>query len=98
MAISKKIMDYRVSEAQIVSNSFLSMNLQILLLEDPNGVHATTETKETPLFFAVRNDFMDCAELLLQWGANSEVLNLRFENLYPFNLAHHRCHFLSKPL
>lgn len=63
---------------------FLSLNLldstlnwQILLLEDPDGINYKTEMKETPLFFAVKNDHMDCAELLLHWGANSEVLNLR---------------------
>jgi hypothetical protein len=33
--------------------------------------------KETPLFFAAKNENMDCAELLLTWGANSEILNLR---------------------
>ncbi|CAN6702536.1 unnamed protein product [Malus baccata var. baccata] len=51
--------------------------LQVLLLEDPEGVQYKTEIKETPLFFAVRNDNMECAELLLSWGANSEILNLR---------------------
>ncbi|XP_024019891.1 uncharacterized protein LOC112091173 [Morus notabilis] len=56
----------------------------ILVLEDPDGINYKTEMKETPLFFAVKNDHMDCAELLLRWGANSEVLNLR----YLFRLAH----------
>ncbi|KAF8390214.1 hypothetical protein HHK36_024737 [Tetracentron sinense] len=51
--------------------------LQILLLRDPDCVNATTEMKETPLFFAVKNDFMDCAQLLLRYGASSQVLNLR---------------------
>ncbi|KAJ0099961.1 hypothetical protein Patl1_21921 [Pistacia atlantica] len=41
--------------------------------------------KETPLFFAAKNDHMDCAELLLRQGANSEVLNLRRER--PIDLA-----------
>ncbi|KAM5549923.1 hypothetical protein ABKV19_001045 [Rosa sericea] len=36
-----------------------------------------TEMKETPLFFAVKNGSKDCTELLLTWGANSEVLNVR---------------------
>lgn len=59
--------------------------LQILLLEDPTSVHVTTESKETPLFFAVKNDSMACTELLLQWGAHSEVLNLRKQR--PVDLA-----------
>ncbi|PON67324.1 Splicing factor-like protein [Trema orientale] len=54
-----------------------SQALQILLLEDPDGINYKTEMKETPLFFAVKNSHMDCAELLLRWGANTEVLNLR---------------------
>ncbi|GMI69965.1 hypothetical protein HRI_000665800 [Hibiscus trionum] len=41
--------------------------------------------KETPLFFAVKNDHMECAELLQRWGANSEVLNLRRER--PIDMA-----------
>ncbi|KAH0973709.1 hypothetical protein GBA52_025865 [Prunus armeniaca] len=51
--------------------------LQVLLLEAPDGTQYKTEIKETPLFFAVRNDSMECAELLLSWGASSEILNLR---------------------
>ncbi|XP_060959035.1 uncharacterized protein LOC115700489 isoform X2 [Cannabis sativa] len=62
-----------------------SQALQILLLEDPDGINYKTEMKETPLFFAVKNDHMDCAEILLRWGANSEVLNLRRQR--PIDLA-----------
>ncbi|XP_040369777.1 uncharacterized protein LOC121051460 isoform X2 [Rosa chinensis] len=51
--------------------------LEVLLLEDPVGVQYRTEMKETPLFFAVKNESKECTELLLTWGANSEVLNLR---------------------
>ncbi|XP_062104895.1 uncharacterized protein LOC133816383 [Humulus lupulus] len=47
-----------------------SQALQILLLEDLDGINYKTEMKETPLFFAVKNDHMDCAEILLRWGAN----------------------------
>lgn len=53
--------------------------LQILLLEDPSSVNSVTEMKETPLFFAAKNDFWDCADLLLRSGANTEILNLRLE-------------------
>ncbi|WRX20459.1 RNA recognition motif domain - like 10 [Theobroma cacao] len=59
--------------------------LQVLLLEDPDGINYKTIMKETPLFFAVKNDHIDCAELLQRWGANSEVLNLRRER--PIDLA-----------
>ncbi|KAK9012578.1 hypothetical protein V6N11_040623 [Hibiscus sabdariffa] len=59
--------------------------LQVLLLEDPGGINYKTIMKETPLFFAVKNDHMECAELLRRWGANREVLNLRRER--PIDLA-----------
>ena len=55
----------------------LTLTRQTFLLEDPDAINYKTETKETPLFFAVKNDHIECAELLLRWGANSEVLNLR---------------------
>ncbi|XP_050281658.1 uncharacterized protein LOC126722549 [Quercus robur] len=51
--------------------------LQVFLLEDPDAINYRTEMKETPLFFAVKNDHMKCAEALLRWGASNEVLNLR---------------------
>ncbi|KAJ7547502.1 hypothetical protein O6H91_08G088600 [Diphasiastrum complanatum] len=51
--------------------------LQILLNRDPQSVHATAETKETPLFSAVKNNHLDCARVLLQYGANRQVMNLR---------------------
>ncbi|KAE8689279.1 Ankyrin repeat family protein, putative isoform 2 [Hibiscus syriacus] len=59
--------------------------LQVLLLEDPDGINYKTIMKETPLFFAVKNDHIECADLLQRWGANSEVLNLRRER--PIDLA-----------
>ncbi|TYG62680.1 hypothetical protein ES288_D07G251200v1 [Gossypium darwinii] len=59
--------------------------LQVLLLEDPDGIHYRTIMKETPLFFAVKNDHIECAELLQRWGASNEVLNLRRER--PIDLA-----------
>ncbi|XVF58264.1 hypothetical protein PTKIN_Ptkin07bG0050800 [Pterospermum kingtungense] len=59
--------------------------LQVLLLLDRDGINYKTIMKETPLFFAVKNDHIDCAELLQRWGANNEVLNLRRER--PIDLA-----------
>ncbi|XP_039014377.1 uncharacterized protein LOC120144371 [Hibiscus syriacus] len=59
--------------------------LQVLLLEDPDGINYKTIMKETPLFFAVKNDHIECADLLQRWGANSEGLNLRRER--PIDLA-----------
>ncbi|KAG7985394.1 hypothetical protein I3843_03G024000 [Carya illinoinensis] len=59
--------------------------LQVFLLEDPDAISYRSEMKETPLFFAVKNDHIDCTELLLRWGANSEVLNLRRQR--PIDLA-----------
>ena len=35
------------------------------------------ETKETPLFLAVKNNHIECAKLLLQFGSNPKIMNLR---------------------
>ncbi|XP_065856722.1 uncharacterized protein [Euphorbia lathyris] len=59
--------------------------LEVLLLGDPDCVNSKTETKETPLFFAVKKDSKDCAELLLHHGASTEVFNLRKQR--PIDLA-----------
>ncbi|CAH8357682.1 unnamed protein product [Eruca vesicaria subsp. sativa] len=53
--------------------------LEILLAAYPDLVHSKTVIKETPLFFAVKNNHLDCVELLLQRGASSEIHNLRKE-------------------
>ncbi|XP_015879390.4 uncharacterized protein LOC107415561 isoform X2 [Ziziphus jujuba] len=62
-----------------------SQALQVLLLEDPDGINYKTEMKETPLFYAVKNEHINCVELLLRWGASSEVFNLRRQR--PIDLA-----------
>ncbi|KAJ0245401.1 Serine/threonine-protein phosphatase 6 regulatory ankyrin repeat subunit [Hirschfeldia incana] len=51
--------------------------LEILLAAYPELVHAKTVIKETPLFFAVKNNHLECVELLLKCGASSEIYNLR---------------------
>ncbi|KAH0884331.1 hypothetical protein HID58_060427 [Brassica napus] len=49
------------------------MNLLLILLAAyPELVHYRTVIKETPLFFAVKNNHLDCVELRLQCGASSE--------------------------
>ncbi|KAK7852020.1 heterogeneous nuclear ribonucleoprotein 1 [Quercus suber] len=63
----------------------LKTNIDVFLLEDPDAINYRTEMKETPLFFAVKNDQMKCAEALLRWGASNEVLNLRRQR--PIDLA-----------
>ncbi|XP_024006856.1 uncharacterized protein LOC18012966 [Eutrema salsugineum] len=60
------------------SNGNLSA-LEILLAANPELVHAKTVIKETPLFFAVKNNHLECVELLLQCGASTEIQNLRKE-------------------
>ncbi|KAF2299203.1 hypothetical protein GH714_030954 [Hevea brasiliensis] len=71
--------------------------LKVLLLEDPDCVNSKTETKETPLFFAVKNDCKDCAEVLLRWGASTEVFNLRKQR--PVDLAESQdMRFLLNPM
>ncbi|ERN06018.1 hypothetical protein AMTR_s00142p00024640 [Amborella trichopoda] len=59
--------------------------LQLLLSRDPDGVDLASETRETPLFYAVKNDYMDCAQLLLRYGANRQAFNLRKQR--PIDLA-----------
>lgn len=56
---------------------FLFYFFKILLLCDPNCVNVASETEETPLFFAVKSNSMECVELLLSFGANTQSLNLR---------------------
>jgi hypothetical protein len=51
--------------------------LQILLALEPSLVDVTAETKETPLFSAVKGNQYECVRLLLQYGASRQVLNLR---------------------
>ncbi|KAG1337867.1 Heterogeneous nuclear ribonucleoprotein 1 [Cocos nucifera] len=58
---------------------------KILLLHAPECVDLASETKETPLFFAVKNGFIDCAQILLRFGANSQALNLRRQR--PIDMA-----------
>ncbi|XP_021673165.2 uncharacterized protein LOC110659514 isoform X2 [Hevea brasiliensis] len=71
--------------------------LKALLLEDPDCVNSKTETKETPLFFAVKNNCKDCAEVLLRWGASTEVFNLRKQR--PVDLAESQdMRFLLNPM
>ncbi|XP_048229884.1 uncharacterized protein LOC8269478 [Ricinus communis] len=74
-----------LTAVHIASGNGNTQALKILLLEDPDSVNSKTETKETPLFFAVKNDCKDCAELLLHWGASTEVFNLRKQR--PVDLA-----------
>lgn len=51
--------------------------LQSLLLHAQDCVDIPTKTKETPLFFAVKNGSVDCAKLLLRFGADTKARNLR---------------------
>ncbi|XP_031378821.1 uncharacterized protein LOC116194208 isoform X2 [Punica granatum] len=59
--------------------------LEVLIHEDLDSINSKTETGETPLFFAVKNDRMECADLLLRHGAITEVLNLRRQR--PIDMA-----------
>ncbi|XP_077211349.1 serine/threonine-protein phosphatase 6 regulatory ankyrin repeat subunit [Tasmannia lanceolata] len=71
--------------------------LEILLAHDRDCVNIPSETKETALFLAVKNDFKECAQLLLQYGANPQVLNLR--NQRPIDLAKSQdMRFLLSPM
>ncbi|KAK9924950.1 hypothetical protein M0R45_033291 [Rubus argutus] len=70
--------------------------LKVLILEDPNGVKYETDMKETPLFFAVRHESMDCAKLLLTSGANSGILNLRGQRAIDLAISQHMRYILMK--
>ncbi|KAF5206806.1 serine/threonine-protein phosphatase 6 regulatory ankyrin repeat subunit [Thalictrum thalictroides] len=59
--------------------------LQILLHKDPSSVDAVSKMQETPLFFAVKNDLIDCVQILLSSGANTQIFNLRKQR--PVDLA-----------
>ncbi|TVU49607.1 hypothetical protein EJB05_00924 [Eragrostis curvula] len=52
--------------------------LQSLLLHEPDCVDIPSKTKETPLFFAVKNGYVDCVKLLLRFGADTKAQNLRW--------------------
>ncbi|KAK9194804.1 hypothetical protein WN944_005511 [Citrus x changshan-huyou] len=68
----------------IAAGSGNSQALEDLIRKEPDCINLKTIMMETPLFFAVKNDHMVCAEVLLRWGANSEVLNLRRERPIDF--------------
>ncbi|KAK4757678.1 hypothetical protein SAY87_018979 [Trapa incisa] len=59
--------------------------LQVLVQEDQDSINSKTLLEETPLFLAVKNDRMECVDLLLRHGANTEVLNLRRQR--PIDMA-----------
>ncbi|KAK3136830.1 hypothetical protein QOZ80_5BG0443110 [Eleusine coracana subsp. coracana] len=59
--------------------------LQSLLLHEPDCVDIPSKTKETPLFFAVKNGSVDCVKLLLRFGADTKARNLRKQR--PIELA-----------
>lgn len=52
----------------------------MLLTHDSDSVHITSVLKETPLFFAAKNDFIECAQLLVSYGAATDIHNLRLES------------------
>ncbi|CAN1322384.1 Cortactin-binding protein 2 [Linum perenne] len=56
-----------------------SQAIQELLSKEPACINKKTEMKETPLYFAVKNDHKECVELLLRYGASTNILNLREE-------------------
>ncbi|EFJ12100.1 hypothetical protein SELMODRAFT_425682 [Selaginella moellendorffii] len=59
--------------------------LCLMLKKDISGVNVIAATKETPLHYAAVNNHIHCAAVLLKYGANRNVCNLR--NMKPCNLA-----------
>eukprot|EP00850_Spirogloea_muscicola_P010932 SM000066S20407 [mRNA] locus=s66:164320:169245:+ [translate_table: standard] len=59
--------------------------LMLLLEKDKAGMNVMAATKETPLHYAVKNNHRDCTALLVQLGANRQVVSLRSQR--PIDLA-----------
>ncbi|CAK7328017.1 unnamed protein product [Dovyalis caffra] len=59
--------------------------VHIAASNDQDCINSIREMKETPLFLAAKNDYRDCAELLLHRGASTAVFNLRKQQ--PVDLA-----------
>ncbi|KAJ6364960.1 hypothetical protein OIU76_029858 [Salix suchowensis] len=74
-----------LTAVHIAASNGNSQALQALLLKDPDCINSNTEMKETPLFYAVKNGYKDCVEVLLHWGASTGVFNLRKQR--PVDLA-----------
>ncbi|CAL1392119.1 unnamed protein product [Linum trigynum] len=74
-----------LTAAHIAAENGISQAIQILVLNDPSCITTKTEMKETPLYFAVKNDHKECVELLLSCGASTSVMNLRKQR--PIDLA-----------
>ncbi|GLJ48020.1 hypothetical protein SUGI_1014120 [Cryptomeria japonica] len=66
-----------LTAVHVAANYGHLQGLQMLLIQDAEAVDMVTETKETPLFYAVKNNHFECAMLLLGYGANRQALNLR---------------------
>ncbi|XP_057871357.1 uncharacterized protein LOC131077811 isoform X2 [Cryptomeria japonica] len=66
-----------LTAVHVAANYGHLQGLQMLLIQDAEAVDMVTETKETPLFYAVKNNHFECAMLLIAYGANRQALNLR---------------------
>ncbi|GBG81597.1 hypothetical protein CBR_g32589 [Chara braunii] len=54
--------------------------LKLLLKSNPEGAHSVVfSTRETPLFFAVKNRRLECVRLLMKYGARVDIMNIRNE-------------------
>ncbi|GLJ17784.1 hypothetical protein SUGI_0310620 [Cryptomeria japonica] len=51
--------------------------LFLIIMKHEGCINVLTGTKETPLHYAVKNNHLPCAALLLRYGANRDVLSLR---------------------
>eukprot|EP01018_Ginkgo_biloba_P026674 Gb_12116 [translate_table: standard] len=59
--------------------------LYLIIKKHGGSINILAGTRETPLHYAVKNDHLACAALLLRHGANRDVISLR--NQKPFQLA-----------
>ncbi|KAK1320331.1 hypothetical protein QJS10_CPA03g01589 [Acorus calamus] len=66
-----------LTSVHLAAGSGNSQVLQMLMLMEPECTNMESKTGETPLFYAVKNDSMECADILLCHGAKTKVLNIR---------------------
>eukprot|EP01018_Ginkgo_biloba_P024063 Gb_29657 [translate_table: standard] len=59
--------------------------LSLIIKKHSGSINILAGTRETPLHYAVKNNHLACAAVLLRHGANKDVISLR--NHKPFQLA-----------
>lgn len=53
--------------------------LRMILEKERSGANVLAATKETPLHYAVKNNHLECTQVLLHYGSNRHVVSLRHQ-------------------